>query len=319
MKRLVAAPAALLASLLFLASAEAADTVRAAKAVPVAWSFIPLDVGQEAGIWKKYDIDIEISALAGDAKLQQALAANSLDFGLGSGPSMAFSAKGAPSIAVAAFAGAPRNLAVVVGEDSPIKTVKDLKGKLLAVTTAGSLTEWLAKRLSIDEGWGTDGVKTAALGSFEAFLAALRTHQIDGMMLAVEAGYGLEEKHAGRIIVAMDRFAPHFHTHVVFTRRTLIKENPALVKRFLQGFFASIAYMKAHREETIQISMKVLNQSRAAMEKTYDYEISMLLDDGSFDPQAIKVLKDSYVEMGILTERPRDDQIFDAEFVPVKP
>ena len=319
MKRLVSAPLALVAILLLLAGAQAADKVRAAKAVPVAWSFVPLDVGAAAGIWPKYGIDIEISALAGDAKLQQALAANSLDFGLGSGPGMAFAAKGAPAIAVAAFAGEPRNLAVVVGADSPIKTVKDLKGKMLAVTTAGSLTEWLAKRLSIDEGWGPDGVKTAALGSFEAFLAALRTHQIDGMMLAMEAGYGLEEKHAGRIIVGMDRYAPHFHTHVVFTRRELIKDNPALVKRFLQGFFASIAYMKSHREETIETSMKVLNQSRAAMEKTYDYEISMLLTDGAFDPKAIKVLKDSYVEMGILSEKPRDDQIFDAEFVPVKP
>ena len=101
-----------------------------------------------------------ISALGGDAKVQQALTAKSVDFGLGSGPSMAFVAKGAPVFAVAAFAAEPRNIAVVVGANSPIKTVADLKGKTLAVTTAGSLTDWLAHRLAVQEGWGTDGVKT---------------------------------------------------------------------------------------------------------------------------------------------------------------
>src|SRR5579863_1116361 len=140
--------------------AAAADQVRAAKASNVAWSFIELDLGVEQGIFAKEGIDLEISALGGDAKLQQALAAGSIDFALGSGPSMAFAAKGAPAKAVAAFAGAPRNISVIVAADSPIKSVADLKGKLLAVTTAGSLTDWLAHRIAVTEGWGLDGIKT---------------------------------------------------------------------------------------------------------------------------------------------------------------
>jgi hypothetical protein len=55
------------------------------------------------------------------------------------------------------------------------------------------------------------------------------------------------------------------------------------------------------------------------MDKTYDSELSMLSDDGTFDPEAIKVLKESYVEMGILPEQPPDDQLFITRFVPVTP
>jgi NitT/TauT family transport system substrate-binding protein len=299
--------------------ARSADTVRVGKAASNAWTFTTLDVGVEAGIWAKYGLTADISALAGDAKLQQALAAESLDFALGSGPSMAFAAKGAPVIAVAAFAGPPRNLSVVVLYDSPIKTVQDLKGKLIAVTTTGSLTDWLAKRLGIAEGWGQDSIRTAALGGIESALAALKTHQVDGMMTAIESGYNLEEKKEGKIITGMGDFAPHFITHVVFARKKLVAENPALVERFLKGFFASIAYMKANRDETIAITAKILNQSTASIAKTYDYEISMFIDDGRFDPQAIAVLKDSFVEMGILPTKPSDDQIFTTQFLPVKP
>jgi NitT/TauT family transport system substrate-binding protein len=300
-------------------SALAADKVRAIKAVDIAWSFIPLDVGAEEGFFTKYGIDIEISASTGDAKLQQALASNSVDFGLGSGPGMAFAVKGSPVVAVAAFAAEPRNISVVVAADSPVKSVADLKGKLLAVTTAGSLTDWLAKRLAVQEGWGTDGVRTIALGSFESFMAALRTKQIDGMMLATEAGYLLEERKEGRVVVGMEKYAPKFHTHVVYARKDIVAQNPDLVARFLKGFFASIIFMKNNKEKTTEIATRILHQSPAVMGRTWDYEISMLETDGHFDPEALAVLKDSFIGMGILQEKPADDQILTTRFLPVKP
>jgi NitT/TauT family transport system substrate-binding protein len=301
------------------APAAADDPVRVGKAAANAWTFTTLEIGKEAGLFKAQGLDIEIFALAGDAKLQQAMASDSIDFALGSGPSMAFSVKGSPVIAVAAFAAEPRNLSVVVGADSPIKTVKDLKGKTLSVTTKGSLTEWLAKRLAIAEGWGPDGITTAALGAFETSLAALRTHQIDGLMTALESGYALEEKKEGHVITDMGRYAPKFITHVVFARKQLVEQKPEFVRRFLKGFFATIAYMKANRDKTIDISAVVLNLDKATMARVYDYEISMFIDDGTFDPEAVKTIKDSLVEMGTLPDKPNDDQIFTTAFVPVKP
>lgn len=317
--RIFFACAILIGATLAAHAAAAADKVRAAKSVGVAWSFIPLEVGTEQGIFAKYGLDVEISALTGDAKLQQALASDSVDFGLGSGPSMAFAVKGSPVVAVAAFATEPRNISVIVAADSAIKTVADLKGKLLAVTTAGSLTDWLVHRLAVQEGWGTDGVKTAALGGFESALPALKTKQIDGIMAATEAGYMLEERGEGRVLLGMEKYAPKFHTHVVFARKQLVADNPELVERFLKGFFGSIAFMKANKDKTTEIASRVLKQSPAVMNRTWDYEISMLESDGHFDPEAVDVIKESFVGMGILSEKPANDQLFTTRFLPVKP
>ncbi|HXE29615.1 MAG TPA: ABC transporter substrate-binding protein [Stellaceae bacterium] len=299
--------------------AFALDKVRAAKSVNTAWSFIPLNVGAAHGIWEKYGLEVEISGLGGDAKLQQALTSDSVDFGLGSGPSMAFAVKGSPVIAVAAFAGEPRNISVIVGAHSSIKTVADLKGKLVSVTTAGSLTDWLVHRLSVKEGWGTDGVRIAALGSFDTSLPALRTGQVDGIMAATEAGYLVEERGEGKILVGMEKYAPKFHTHVIFARKALVAEKPDVVNRFLKGFFASVAYMKAHKDETSKVAEEVLKESPQVASKTYDYEISMLEDDGHFDPAAVAVIKDSLVDMKMLPSKPSDDQLFTTKFLPVKP
>ncbi len=298
---------------------RAEETVRVGKAAANAWTFTTLDVGQQAGIFAKHGLKLEIVALAGDAKLQQGLASGSLDFALGSGPSMAFAVKGSPVIAVAAFAGPPRNLAVVVNADSPIKTVQELKGKKISVTTKGSLTEWLVKRLSVAEGWGPDGIEDVALGAFESSLAAMRTHQVDGMMTALESGYQLEEKHEGRVITDMGKYAPHFITHVIFARKELVQQKPAVVRDFVNGFFATIAFMKKNRDKTIDITSKVLSQDKATMGRVYDYEISMFSDNGTFDPEAVKTIKDSLVQMALLPEKPKDDQLFTTAFVPAKP
>ncbi len=301
------------------ATAQAADTVRVAKPSNTTWAFLPLDVGDAEGIFARYGIAVEISGLGGDAKIQQALAADSLDVGLGSGPSMAFVAKGSPVITVAAFAGAPRNLSIIIAADSTIKSAADLKGKSLSITTVGSLTEWLVKRVSVQEGWGPDGIKGVALGGFDAATAALKTHQIDGMTASTENGYFMEEHGMGRVFLGMEKYAPEFHAHVIFARQSLVASNPDLVRRFLQGFFASIAFMKANKEKTTAIAMRVLDRSATSMNKTYDDEIAMLEDDGNFDPKAIEVLKQSFVDMNILTTKPSDDQILTTAFVPVKP
>ena len=173
--------------------------------------------------------------------------------------------------------------------------------------------------MSLHEGWGADGIKIAALGGFEPGVAAMRTKQIDAMMSSVEGGLGLEEKKIGRNLTSMEKFAPKFVTHVVFARRDLVASNPKLVDRFLKGLFATIAYMKTHKPETVKVSVEQMHESPAVAEKTYDDEIDAFSTNGAFDPEGVAVLKQSFLDMGLLKEKPADDQMFTIQFVPVKP
>ncbi len=298
--------------------ARAADKLQVGKAINVLWIYTVLDIGVEQGIFGKYGLDVDISVLPGDAKFQQALVAKSIDIGLASATSMALSVKGSPAIAVAAYAGAPRNFSVNVAADSPIKTVADLKGRLLAVATNGSLPEWLIKRVSMAQGWGVNGIRTTATGGFEASVAAMLTHQVDGFMGATEAGLQLEEEKRGRIVLNAEKYAPHFLTQVVSTRTDFVRDHPDVVERFLKGLFATVAFVTANKAKTTEIATRILHQSPSVIDKTYDSELSMLSTDGSFDPEAIKLLKDSFIDVGILTERPPDDKLFTTQFVPVK-
>ena len=299
-------------------SAQAADKIHTGNPSDIAWAFVPPYVGIAQGLFAKYNLDVDVASFGGDQKMQQALNAGSIDIGLGGGPAMAFSVKGAPVIAVAALFGAPKNISLVVPYDSKLK-LSDLKGKLVSSSAVGSLTAWLLQRVAISQGWGVDGIKIAALGGFEPGVAAMRTGQIDGMMSSVEGGLMLESKKIGRNLTSMEKYAPHFVTHVVFARRDLVASNPDLVNRFLKGLFATIAYMKTHKAETVKVSVDDFHEAQDVADKTYDDEIASFSTDGTFDPQAVEVMKQSFIDMTMLTEKPADSQMFTAQFLPVKP
>jgi NitT/TauT family transport system substrate-binding protein len=305
-------------AVLVVAPAGAAEKLRVGKAVAFAWTFTPLDVGIETGQFAKHGLDVEASAAAGDAKLQQALAAGSLDMGIGSGPGMAFMAKGVPAKAVGVMYGAPKNMAVMVAYNSPIKTVDDLKGKKLGCTTVGSLTYWIGDRITQQKGWGADGIKMVPIGGMPPARAAMKTNQIDGYIGALESGYSLEEQKEWRVITSATPFVEDFITHVFFASNELIDKKPELVRAFLKGWMDTIAFMKANKEKTVEITSKVINVSPSVAARAYDEQIGTFSTDGTFNPKAVATLKKSFIEMGLLKEPPADDVMFTTAFVPVK-
>ena len=75
------------------------------------------------------------------------MAANAVDVGLGSGPGLAFIAKGSPVKGIAAMAGPPLIFALVVRADGSVKTIDDLKGRKV-----GDLHRRLGDQLADERG-----------------------------------------------------------------------------------------------------------------------------------------------------------------------
>jgi NitT/TauT family transport system substrate-binding protein len=280
------------------------------------FQFVPLQVGIAAGIFQKHGIDVEVTDFGGGPKVQQALTADSIDIAIGSGPELALEVKGAPEIAVAAMADAPYSVLLAVLKDSPIKTAEDLKGKTVSVSSKGSLTYWLAQELSRQLGWGTDGFTIAPLGATATQTAALKTHQIDGMIVEANAGYRLEEDGSGRVLVQFGDRIKTFHIYILYARRAFAAANPEALRAFLAGWFDTIAYMHDHRAETIDIVQRTSGVSPTIATRDYDELIGMFNRTGKFDPKALVVLARSFVEMGTLPSEPDVQTLVTEQYLP---
>jgi NitT/TauT family transport system substrate-binding protein len=297
-------------------AAQADVAVRVGKAQAQNFAFLAADVGIATGIFKKHGIDLEIANFGGDARLVQAISANAIDFALGGGPTIAFEVKGAPMVAVAALADRPRTIMMVVAKDGPVRSEDDLKGRTVSVSTTGSLTYWLTQELSRSHGWGTNGIKIAPLGTTTAQAAALKTHQVDGVVTESSTVLRLVEEGSGRILVRFGDRIPDFHVHVVFARKAFAEANPQAVRNFLAALFESVQHTRDHREETIAIAMRVAEVSKSVATANYDELMSVFNASGRFDAKALDVLARSFVEMGALPERPDMTKLYTEAFLP---
>jgi ABC-type nitrate/sulfonate/bicarbonate transport system substrate-binding protein len=306
-----------LVSAAFTGVAHAETKIRVGKAISEAFSFVPLDVGIETGIFKKHGLEIQEYDFAGSAKLQQGLASASIDIGLGSGPELAFIAKGVPAIGVAALADGPALLTLDVEKNSPIQSVADLKGKTVSVSTVGSLTEWMVHELSRQQGWGPNGIKTLPIGTDVSQISALKTHQVDAVIIDMAAAYRLEEAGATRILFRFGDLVKDFHIHVIYANRAFADKDPESVRAFLAGWFETIAFMKQNKDQTVEISSRVMGVTPAIASKVYDELMPAFNPTGKFNPKALQMLAKSYVEMGILPAEPDMNKLITEKFLPV--
>ena len=316
MKRTISLLAAALA-LAFSAApgqAQPLQTLRVGKAVPEAFTFTPLDIGMRKGFFKDNGLDIQETAFAGDAKMQQAMASNSIDIGVGSGPALAFIVKGAPVKGVAEMAGPPLLLAIVVGPNGP-KTAADLKGKKVSVSTAGSLTYWLVSETSRRQGWGPNGIDIEPMGAMSGQIAALRRGDIDGVIMDISTALDLEKKGQGRILVRFN-YLQNFVTHVIFATNTLIASHPDEIRDFLKGWFKTIAFMRANKAETVAIDAQVLQKDPDIINRTYVEVMPMFSNDGKFNPKGLAVLAKSFVELHTLPTEPDRSKLYTEAFLP---
>ncbi len=297
--------------------AHALETIRVGKAVPNAYSFTPLDIGMEAGIFEKHGLDVKEFGMGGSAKLQQALIGKSLDIGIGSGPELNFVLKGAPNIGIAQMAGPPKLLVLVARNDENIKTPKDMKGKTVSVSTVGGLTYWLAQELGKREGLEGSGYKIVALGRPTSQAAALRSKSIDGMLTDLGLASRLESEGVGHRIVNFGDVVHDFIIHVIYTRKDFAAEHPDQVRAFLAGWFETIAYMKTHKAESVKVAGKVMNTSPEETGKIYDELMTGFFStDGKFDPKGLHTLAKSFVEMGWQKTVPDMSKTYTEEYLP---
>ncbi|HEY1505192.1 MAG TPA: ABC transporter substrate-binding protein, partial [Stellaceae bacterium] len=135
------------------------------KAISSASVMLPVNLGVELGIFTKRGLDVKVVDFTGGTKLYQAMVAGSVDIGLATGSGMAFTAKGAPIVAVCEDEAQMFPTAIAVPWASDIHTLDELKGKRIGVSSPGSFTDWLATHLARERGWGANGITNVTIGN----------------------------------------------------------------------------------------------------------------------------------------------------------
>jgi len=315
----ITALAGSLAALRLPAARAASEPLRVGKAVVENVGFIPLDVGMEAGIFAKHGLAVEELNFAGGAKIAQAMTAGAVDISLSAGPDMQFVAKGAPEIAIGSIAEFPGFMAYVVGANSTIHSLDDLRGKKVGITSPGSLTDWLAEELVRVKGWAGERdrvTKVTVGGSTPAVVAALKTGQIDASISSAQLGLQLGENGEGQLLSDCSAYVGTIELYTMFASTAIVERDTDAVRRFLKAWYETVDFMKGHKAETVAIAAKVMGNSPSVQSHIYDRLVGKLSSTGKFSPQAIETLRASFVAMKNTDESVDMRKLYTEEFLP---
>jgi NitT/TauT family transport system substrate-binding protein len=298
-------------------AAFAGGMLSVGKADANASPILPVNVADKLGLLKKHGLDVKIADFTGGSKLSQAMVAGSIDIGVGAGTEMAFVSKGAPIIAVCDDAPPIPFIGIAVPWDSPIHTVDQLKGKKIGISSAGSLTDWLARELGHHEGWGPDGVTRVAIGNgAAAVIAAFRTNSIDADIAVTSNIFNWEEKKEGRLLIPVSKYVGNIAAGTIYATQHLIATDPDALRSFLAAWLETVDYMSKHKAETVKIESEVTGYSESVMAKEYDVTKGMFSKDCKFDAASLANLRQAFIDQKLVETPPDMSKLYTEAFLP---
>jgi ABC-type nitrate/sulfonate/bicarbonate transport system substrate-binding protein len=257
------------------APAQQRDKVRVALgSISVSSSLFP--IAQEVGIFPKYGIDMEPIYFGGGMNSIAAVTSNSVQF-LAAGATATVGARlGGIDIMILSVQSNKFDYSVFAAPE--IKTVQDLKGKIVTGTRPGASAD-SALRLYLKQNGlepDKDVIFISVAESQQGRLNALMRGSVSGTVLAPpfsniarQAGY--------RELVDLRKTDLEYAGNSIAANVPYIKSHPQLVENFLKGYVEALYFFRSQKERTIAGIMKFLKlNDRSRAEQGYDYYYELM-------------------------------------------
>ena len=239
--------------LVFAAPSLSQDKVRAAVGQRGNWDTLFISQGVEAEIFKKNNLEVDITWTRGGAETLQAIITDSADVAMANGilGVIGAASKGAPvKIVSAQMTGAP-DLFWYVKADSAVKTMKDLEGRTMGYSRPGSSTHLVAQALA--EHFKVKP-KLVSTGGVPDTRTQVMSGQIDAGWSAPPYNLDLVNEGKVRVIArGTELTAMNEQTVRVNAASTkFLKEKRDVARRFMKAYHESIDWVYANPEKAAQ-------------------------------------------------------------------
>jgi NitT/TauT family transport system substrate-binding protein len=248
----------------------------------LATGFAPSWVAADKGIWKKHGLDVELIFLRGGSRTVSALIGGSVDFIIGS--DLGVTTAILQGAALTRVGVTTNTLGYSMVTQPGIKTVRDLRGKIVGITPGRDAAYARVVKLLRDNGMDASRDVTflsVGDGGPAARVAALSSGVIHATMFTPPSDR-ISEKAGMRILAKID--VANVGGGLNTATAVLQKSRPQLL-RFLRGYMEAIQYLQNNKDESLKIFSKyVRNPDLGIMAYLYD-EISSRVERG-LRPQA---------------------------------
>jgi NitT/TauT family transport system substrate-binding protein len=251
-------------------SSFAADKLRIAYVSPSLSLSLPW-VAKEAGMLAKHDLAAEILLITGSPRLAQSLIAGDVDVAFAGITALTRARVRGADVAILGAAANLSSQKLMVGRNSKVRRLEDLKGAIIGVSQYGSEADTFTRNALTMAALKPDkDVTIMQLGGHPQVAAAMVAGKIDVGALAGLAALTVERS-GGRLLTSAVELKILSPSGTFATTRSYIQRKRNVVERLTRSFVEAIHFLKTNRMGSIVLLQKYFG-GLSAEETAYLYD-----------------------------------------------
>lgn len=256
-----------------VAGVAVAETIKLAVGQRGNWDTAVAELGQQAGIFRKHGLELDILYTQGGGETQQAVLTRSVQVGVAAGTLgvLGAAARGAPLRIIGAEITGASDIYWYVPTASPVRTPADLAGRSVAYSTNGSSSHavLLMQQATIQGSQG-GGLKPVATGTAPSTYTQAMSGQVD--VGWANPPFGIEQLDRTIRIVFRGSDLPDTReqtVRVLITHAAELAERGGMIDRFMAGYRETLDWMYAN-SDAIPTYARFAGISEAVARRTRD-------------------------------------------------
>lgn len=222
--------------------------------------YLPAQLTESLGYFKEEGLDVKLTSQASGVSAEQALIAGEVQGVVGFyDHTIDMQAKGKELQAVVLFATNPGARIMVSNKvKDEVKSLSDLKGRNIGITSSGASSHFLVNYLVVQGGNSTKDYVPLAVGSGSTLIAAMEQGNVDlawatqpTIALLESRGIAttfidMESQEESKKVLGGDYASPSLYMNADY-----VKKNPEVVQRLVNAFVKTMKYIDTHSAEEI--------------------------------------------------------------------
>jgi len=248
----------------------AADKVRMAYVSPSVSLSLPW-LAKESGILAKYDLVAEVLLITGSPRLVQSLIAGDVDVAFAGITAITRARVRGAEVAILGASANVSSQKLMVGRNSKVRRLEDLKGAIIGVSQYGSEADTFTRNALAMVGLKPDkDVTILQLGGHPQVAAAMVAGKLDVGALAGLAAL-TAEKAGAKLLASAAELKILSPSGTFAATRGFIQRKRSVVDRLMRSFVEAIHYLKTNRSGSIALLQRYFG-GLSAEEAGYLYQ-----------------------------------------------
>lgn len=279
---------------------------------------LPQYMAQEKGFYKAKGVDADLITFRGGGEAANALVGGSVDVAVGAiDHAIKMREKGLDVSAVLVIQ-EKLGFTMFARKGAGIKTMADLKGKVLSTSAPGSASDNYMRYLLVTH--GLDPLKDVAIvagGGNEGRIAALKQGSAAGGAVTEPATSLILSEGIGEVLHDGTKWDYPFNVAIV--KRDFLAKHRDTVKAFVEATLEGSRYVRAHPDETEALALKLFGKGdpKIIRQATRNY-LPTFSETGLVSDQSLKFVMDLLLAAKVIKEPVPASPLVDHSLLPVR-